>query len=293
MASKQVKLPEEAWDSHVHVVDEENFPFHPDHPYRPQKASLTDLLQFTKSLHISHVCLVAMSVYKTDNRLLLSALQSLNGGGRGIACIEPSTITDTELQAMHSVGVRGVRLNLRSQRQTLSPSDFASVLHLYAQRLKPLDWVLQIYISLSQLPLFASVIPDLGITVVIDHLGEPSPDTPAVSQEGYAEFMQLLERKHVFTKLSGVYRFPNLPDLDRYVKDVLRVAPSQVVWASDWPHSGGVGANPGGDRKRVQEYRKVDDAAFLARCIDWCEGDEGLVRAIWRENPRRLWRFDE
>jgi hypothetical protein len=38
-------LPSGAWDSHVHVVDEDTFPLHPMHPYRPMstRSGLTTL----------------------------------------------------------------------------------------------------------------------------------------------------------------------------------------------------------------------------------------------------------
>jgi predicted TIM-barrel fold metal-dependent hydrolase len=94
-----------------------------------------------------------------------------------------------------------------------------------------------------------------------------------------------------------VYRFPDLPDLDEYVTDILRSAPDSVVWASDWPHSGGVEANPDGDRNKVQCYRQVDDVAWIKRCKGWCErvdrsGKGQLVHKIWVDNPRRLWQYN-
>jgi predicted TIM-barrel fold metal-dependent hydrolase len=88
-----------------------------------------------------------------------------------------------------------------------------------------------------------------------------------------------------------------LVDLDEYVVDVLRAAPDHIVWATDWPHSSGVAANPGGDPNKVQEYRKIDDFKWIAQCWDWCrmaEGGtgEGLAKKIWVENPKRLWQYD-
>ena len=94
-------------------------------------------------------------------------------------------------------------------------------------------------------------------------------------------------------KLSGTYRFPDLPELDDYVLEILRIAPTQVVWASDWPHSGGVQYNPNGDRTKIQEYRKIDDPAFIARCKEWCGGDEDLIQKIFVDNPRRLWQYGD
>lgn len=255
------------------------------------RADLNDLLRFEKTLGIDHVCLVAMSVYHTDNSIILDALQKLQGRGRAVVCIDPETISDDELLAMHKLGVRGVRINLRSRLQTLSREGFAKLLHTYADRLRHLNWVIQIYIALPQLALFAEEIPKLGLPVVLDHLGQPDESAPPSEQAGYSEFMGLLEERKVWTKLSGTYRFPGMPELDQYARDIIRIAPTQIVWASDWPHSGGKERLAGADRTKHQDYRQVDDVGFLKECMDWCDGDKKTINLIWVDNPRRLWQF--
>ncbi|KAL2867480.1 amidohydrolase family protein [Aspergillus lucknowensis] len=292
-------LPPGAWDSHVHIADEEKFPYHPTHPYRPKKADLNDLLAFQRKQGIAHSCLVAFSVYHTDNSSLLDALRRLNGKGRAVVCIDPATVTNAELWELHRAGARGIRLNFRTSSKRVSKATFAELLFRAADTIRPFGWVLQLYVSLDQIALFASVVPRLGVPVVIDHIGHPEPSKGAPRlQEGYVEFMDLLKSGLVYTKLSGTYRFNDLPELDSYVQEILAVAPDRVVWASDWPHSGGVSKNPDGDRKKVQEYRDIDDQAWIALCKRWCQlvgGPRGdaLVRKIWVDNPRRLWQYDE
>ncbi|KAL2858529.1 hypothetical protein BJY01DRAFT_201323 [Aspergillus pseudoustus] len=280
---------------------QDKFPYHPVHPYRPKKADLDDLLAFQRSQGIAHSCLVAFSVYQNDNSSILDALRRLNGKGRAVVCIDPKTVTDTELRELHAAGARGIRLNFRTSSQRFDTETFGRLLLEAAERIRPFGWVLQLYVSLDQIAQFAPVVSHLGVAVVIDHIGHPEPSKgPARLQEGYCEFMELLKSGLVYTKLSGTYRFDDLPDLDSYVQEILATAGDRVVWASDWPHSGGVSRNPGGDRKKVQEYRKVDDHAWIARCKNWCrlaggrdvDGD-GLVRKIWVDNPRRLWQYDE
>ncbi|KAF2807540.1 amidohydrolase 2 [Mytilinidion resinicola] len=279
------ELPEGSWDSHVHVVDEARFPLHELHPYRPQKADLDDFLRFESSQGISHVCLVAFSVYHTDNSSIIDALTRLGGKGRAVVCIDPESITDEELQRLHQFGARGVRLNLRTRGERVDTHVFESLLRQYAKRLRPFGWAIQLYVALDQIDQVADVIPTLGLPVVIDHIGFPdSKKGPAASQLGYEAFMTLLKSGNVWTKLSAVYRFDDLPDLDEYATEILRTAPNRVVWASDWPHSG--------------EYRKVDDHAWIARCKAWCRKVEGgsgenLIRKIWRDNPRALWQYNE
>lgn len=189
---------------------------------------------------------------------------------------------------MHELGVRGVRVNLKTTTQMPDRTSLKKLLGTYANRIRPYGWALQLYISLSQIALIAEDLPMLGVPVVIDHLGAPSETAPPRKQTGYAPLMALLAEQKVYVKLSGLYRFSTMPDLEDYIREILRVAPTQVVWASDWPHSGGMEANPGGDRTKVQEYRKVNIPSFVLDCKRWCDGDEKLVRKIWVENPRRL-----
>lgn len=277
----------------MHVVDEEAFPFAPDHGFRPKEATLEDLLKFENELGIDHICLVAISVYGTDNRLLLQSLRQLQGKGRAVVSIDPETISDRELDEMHALGVRGIRINLKSTSLHKTKEELKKILKLHAQRIQHLKWAIQLHIGLADIVHIATEIPNLGLPVVIDHLATPQQTLAPRLQSGCTELMGLLSARHIWVKLSGTYRFPELPELDAYVREILRVAPDQVVWASDWPHTGGVGANPQGDRLALQDYRKIDVPAFVARCRDWCGGDEGLVRKIFVDNPRRLWGYED
>ncbi|KAL4757109.1 uncharacterized protein BDW70DRAFT_163857 [Aspergillus foveolatus] len=258
------------------------FPYHPTHPYRPKKADLNDLLAFQKSQGIAYSCLVAFSVYGTHNSRILDALRCLDGKGRAVVCIDPQTVTDTELQELHNAGTRGIRLNFRTSRKRVDKAKYVELLIRAADTIRPFGWILQLYVSLEQIALLASVVPRLGVPVVIDHIGHPErPKGPPRVQEGYHEFMELLGSGLVYTKLSGSYRFDDLPELDAYVQELLAVAPDRVVWASDWLHSGGVSMKPDGDRNKVQEYRKVDDQAWIVQCRNWCRLVGGKRRALW------------
>lgn len=222
----------------------------------------------------------------------------MGGKGRAVVCIDPESVTEEELQELHNAGARAIRLNLRTRGERLDKNGFAKVLTANAKRISKYGWAIQLYVSLDQIPQLADLVSTLEVPIIIDHIAHPEPSKgPVQQQEGYREFLDLLKSRKIWTKLSGTYRFDQLQGLEDYAREILTVAPDRVVWASDWPHSGGVGANPGGDRNAVQDYRRVDDQAWVARCKMWCRDVEGgngtkLIRKIWVENPRRLWQYD-
>lgn len=233
-----------------------------------------------------------MSVYGFNNDCSIDALRRLRGKGRGIACIDPDTITDAELDELHGVGFRGVRLNLRTRSQTLSQEEWAKSLRKYANRIRRLDWVIQIFVSMPQIAFIAPIIPSLGVKIVFDHLGHPEGGTAPVRQQGCKELYALLDKnKNVYVKLSGTYRLEKVPDLEDHIRYILGNFPDQVIWASDWPHTAGPEKNPGGDPKALQDNLHPDIPAFVRDSIAWCNEDEVLMRKIWVDNPRKLWDY--
>lgn len=111
------------------------YPFHPDHAYRPQKAALPELLKFEKGLGVEKLCLIAVSVYGTDNSSVLDSLTQLDGKGRAVACIDPLVVAEEEIEQMHDAGVRGVRLNLKTYEKNCFKAQFEDQLFAYAKRI--------------------------------------------------------------------------------------------------------------------------------------------------------------
>lgn len=283
-------LPKGAWDSHVHVIDEERFPLHESHLYRPNQATVTDLEAFHKRIGIQNACLVAVSVYHTDSRSILDALRFSKSMKRAVIAIDVDSITENELLQFHKVGVRGVRINLRTGLKGLD----IDLIKRTADKIRQFGWVIQLYLALHQMAELYTIIPSLNIEIVIDHLGSPDPNQgPACRQKGYLEFLSLLQQGLIWTKLSGIYRFDTLSDLDEYVTNILSQAPDRIVWASDWPHTNHCqSVHP--DKR--QPFRQIDDEAWILQCENWLKDVAGpqwhiLAKKIWVDNPRELWQF--
>lgn len=212
----------------------------------------------------------------------------MKGRGRAVVSFDPAVVTEKEPDEMHSLGVRGVRLNLKTREESPTRSTLASMIQAYANRLRKRDWVLQLYLGLGQLPFLSDIVPTLGICVVLDHMASRDSSQPASNQPGYRELMELFRKQLIWIKISGTYRFNSLPDLDDFGRQLVKIGPHNVVWASDWPHTGGPESLENG--RKIGKYRKVDDEAFVDTCYRWCDFDLDQIRRLFVDNPQRLWR---
>ena len=106
-------VPAGATDCHVHVFGPGNtFPWSPTRVYTPGDASIESLQAHQKALGLSRVVIVHPSPYGHDNSCSVDAIARLGEKARGVAVIDPATITDDELTALHNGGMRGARANL-------------------------------------------------------------------------------------------------------------------------------------------------------------------------------------
>ncbi|WEW54689.1 hypothetical protein PRK78_000111 [Emydomyces testavorans] len=282
------RLPPNSWDSHMHIIDPQRYPLAANAQYQPQTHTLSEATQFESTLGIPNLVLVQPSIYGLDNSCLLDALRELgpHHRGRGVVVIDPPNIRPDTLRAWHQLGVRGARLNLQSVGTQLSAEALARSVRQHADIIRALGWVLQLYIPLSSVPALVDVVPGLGVRVCLDHFA--SPALPATSDagssvfdpyslSGFAELISLLEQGSTYVKISAPYRLSEDPDLKQLgvmVKELMRVAPDRLVFATDWPHT---------------RFEGLDISPFVEKCLGWCGGDTGLVDKLFRWNAEELW----
>lgn len=189
---------------------------------------------------------------------------------------------------MHTLGVRAVRVNFRSSGKRPDAGSIFHILTTHADRIRPFGWHIQVYCYFDQITLLAPAVDSLGTQVIIDHIGSPELGVSPFAQDGFQALVSLLRGGKAWVKLSGVYRL-KAPQLDLFIREMLSEFPDKLVFASDWPHTGGAEHNPGGDRRAPQPYRKVDDAAFVEQCRAWCSYDEVAIQKLFVDNPAQLW----
>ncbi|KAF3481146.1 4-sulfomuconolactone hydrolase [Arthroderma uncinatum] len=284
------KLPPSSWDSHMHIVNPEKYPLAPDAQYVPPVHTLADAMSFESSVGMRNIVLVQPSIYGFDNSCMLDGLKELGSSrGRAVVSLDPDNQpSEDTLKLWHQWGVRGVRLNLQSTGKELNAEELKTIMHKYADIIRPYGWVLQLYIALHHIPLLQAVVPSLGVKVCFDHFGSPKLPAPATSTShttkldpyclpGFKELIELLKNGHTYVKVSAAYRLTSNPEFDglrEMCMEFMRVAPDRVVFATDWPHT---------------RFDSIDIVPFMKACVDWCHGDQAMVEKLFQRNAEELW----
>ncbi|KAH0349580.1 amidohydrolase, partial [Aureobasidium melanogenum] len=277
-------MPVGAWDSHMHVTSPD-YPLAKSAAYKPSLHSLDHAMTFEKTIGVDNIVLVQPSIYGNDNSCLLDALKEIGPTrGRGVVAFDPDDIASDTLQQWHRLGVRGVRLNFKSTNEPFDPDAVKQTLRKYAAIVKPLDWVIELFIDLEQLRFITDVIPELGVKFCIAHLGAPdmkhwnSYPSDASNVPGMQQLTTLLAQADNFwVKISAHYRFDleinKMTGTEAITKLLLDTAKDKMVFASDWPHT---------------RFEGVDIKPFVSKCLDWTE-EFDAKDLVFRDNARRLW----
>ncbi len=278
-ATPSTPLPAGACDCHIHVYDS-RFPSAAGARLLPPDASAQDYRALQQRIGTTRTVLVTPSTYGTDNRCMLAGLAALGAEARGVAVID-GTERDDELQRLHHLGVRGVRLNL-----SLGVSGTVASLLPLAQRIAPLGWHLQLLMAPDLLLDQAALLRQLPVPLVFDHFGRIAP--AMAGGAAHQLLLDLLQRGQAWIKLSGGYIVSDQhsvedPALDALAASYLRAAPQRVLWGSDWPHataSAGVQAMP-------------NDARQIDRLADWAQHstDRSALQRVLVDNPAALYGF--
>ena len=268
--------PPGAVDAHCHVFGPEaEFPFSPKAKYHPQDAGPEKLFALRDHLGFARNVIVQASCHGTDNRATLDAIAKSAGRARGVAVVDPA-ISDSDLDALHDGGIRGVRFNFLKRLVDNAPKDkFLDV----AKRIARLGWHVVIYFEadlLEELTPFMDAIPT---TIVVDHLGRPDVSAGPDGPQMRAIRSFLAARPNVWTKVSCAERLtkkgPPFDDFVSAVAPLVEQFQDRVLWGTDWPHPNMQDAIP-------------DDGA-LVDLIPRLAPTPALQRKLLVDNPMRLY----
>jgi D-galactarolactone isomerase len=269
----RLKAPPGACDTHMHFYDA-RYPTAPTALMTPPDASVEDYRAVQRRLGLTRTVVVQPTTYGTDNRCTLEGIAGLGlDAARGVATVD-DTVSERELEELTQRGMRGARFHML--RGGAVPWD---QLDRIAQRVQGVGWHVQLQLDGRELPDREAQVRGWPGAIVIDHVGkflEPvPPDHPA-----FRCLVRLVESGRVWIKLSAMYEVskvgpPFYDDVGRQAKELIRIAPERMLWASNWPHPG---------------HAPQDEAVLLDTLLDWAP-EEATRKRILIDNPAELYGF--
>lgn len=281
-------LPDHACDCHVHVFgNPATTRMDPARAYTPPAAGVDALKAHMRAIGLDRCVLVQPSVYGTDNSILVEALGQLGSAARGI-CVVPETADPKTLADLDDAGVRGIRINLESAGRHTREAIERS-LSGWVEKVSPLGWHIQLYAAFDAVASAAPLLRACGVPVVIDHFAMMPMGLSADRRRSTDILTGLLAGGNVFLKCSGFYRVPEatMAALADVVGELYEAAPSQLVWASDWPHTA---RKAGGLATDVSPFREIEPNDILAHLYAWLPTAQ-MQDAVLVRNPARLYDF--
>ena len=278
------KSPSAGCDCHFHVFGPAGrYPYDQADPrYAPPLAPVEDFLELAKKLGIGRFVFVQPSAYGRDNRCMLDAMRMIGTKNcRGIVDIDENA-PDAELERLHSLGVRGVRINVPPVKPC--EAGFAAKLLPRIERLAgrcaeigwQLDFLTPGWLTAELMPTLAK----LDVDFTIAHFGMFLAKD-GVKQPGFQHLLELLRRdgRRCRVKLTGVYRMSvagDFGDVAPMARALIEAAPDRVIWGSDYPH--------------LSFADKVGSVGLWNLLEKWAP-DEATRRRILVDNPQALFKF--
>jgi len=270
-----------ACDTHFHVFGPaDRYPARdPKLRYKPPHAPLEDYLAHARQMGFERFVLVQPSAYLRDNSCMLDAMRQLPGC-RGIVDIDEKA-PDAELQKMHALGVRGVRINV----SPIHPPE-AGLAQKLLPRIERLDarcaelgWSLDFLLPGWLTAELLARMEKLKAPFTMAHMGMfLAKDGP--SQLGFQRLIRMLKGKIGYAKLTGVYRMSQVPgfaDAAPMARALIEAAPERLIWGSDYPH--------------LSFADQVTSEQLFALLKQWCAGDQLALQKILVNNPAKLYGF--
>lgn len=282
-------IPAGACDCHTHIFGEpEQFPFFAGRVYTPETALPGEMAALHRSLRIARVVIVTPSVYGTDNAATLFGIKARSADARGVAVIDEKT-PESELDAMHGAGVRGIRINLATAGVS-DPALARTRLQTAVDRVKRRGWHVQIYSALNVIAALKEQCAAAPVPLVFDHFAGAQaalgPDQP-----GFADVLDLVGSGKAYVKISGAYRAskaaPDYDDVIPLARALIAANPDRIVWGTDWPHPDAV-TPPGKKPTDVTPLLPIDDGRLLNLLPIWAP-DAAIREKILVANPARLY----
>ncbi len=285
------EIPAGACDCHTHIHgDVEKFPFFAGRVYTPEPASPEEMSALHKALNMERVVVVTPSVYGTDNSSSQYGMMPRGANARGVAVINDKT-PESDLDAMHKAGFRGIRLNLATGG-TNDPTIARARLQAGIERVKDRGWHVQMFTNLAMISAIKDIVAASPVPVVFDHFGG-AESALGVEQPGFSDLLELVKSGKAYVKISGAYRAsklaPDYADCVPLAQALIAANSDRIIWGTDWPHPDSV-TPPGRKPTEVTALFQIDDGQLLNQLPIWAP-DAAIRKKILVDNPAKLYGF--
>jgi len=269
-----------AIDTHVHVF-EDRYPLSDGRGYNPPESTLDDLKHLHSTLGVDRVVFTQPSVYGVDNSAILEGMAALNSESPNRARAVIATgldISDNELAALNSHGVRGVRLNTDNLGGMPITMDEIPTL---CDRIRDLGWHIEFLFPGSHIEELLPTLLSVSVPVTIGHFAY-QPAAAGVEAPGFQALLTLMREGNTWMKISGANRvsatdLPPYDDVEPMAHALIEAAEDRIMWGTDWPHPNKYEVNP-------------NDGDLADALGDWVT-DDGLRQKILVDTPASLYRF--
>lgn len=280
--------PPGSCDCQFHIFgDAAKYPLQVEPEVGPPKATFADMQGVLRVLGFGRGVIVHSQRYETDHRLLIDTLSSLTPDVRKnfrATCIVKDNVSDTEMERLNALGVRGARFNI-GKRYAAEGHDAASVRRTM-DRVREIGWHARLHISGADLEQWGDFLLSVrNLKMVIDHmahlkfaLGVGQPAVKWIQE-------RLRSDENWFVKLSNGNRDSAMEkgwdDAIPFARAFIDVAPDQLIWGSDWPHTG------------WRDRPMMNDAELVELLYRYVDHDQALIRRILVDTPARLHGFED
>jgi len=276
----KITLPAGATDTHAHICGPKSqYAYFSERVYTPPDCLLPAYSHMLKTLGVERAVLVQPSVYGTDNTAMLDAMKVAGKSFRGVSVVADD-ISESELKRLHEAGVRGVRVNIVDVPNRKPGTMPMEALKKLAQKVKPFGWHMEFLAHVDEFPDLDNMLDGFPVDTVYGHLGYMKTDK-GIAHPGFQALLRLMKAGKAWVKLTGPYRISlqTMPhaDTDVYAHELIKAAPQQVVWGSDWPHVMVKGAMP-------------NDGDICDLLGNWVL-DANVRKQVLVDNPARLYGF--
>lgn len=249
--------------------------------YEPPDATFQDMRGVMGKLGFGRGVIVHAMPYDTDHRLLIDVLSSVEDRHniRAVAIIKDS-VSDTELEKLNALGVRGARFNIgKYYNEQQSPR----AIQRSMERAREIGWHARLHVAGPNILEHAEVLTAVqGLTFVVDHMGHVD-FAQGLEAPTCRWLIDRLKHHGWWLMLSNGSRLSAMTDrwddAVPFGSAFVEAAPDRMIWGSDWPHV------------RWRKSRMPNDAELVELLYRYIDNDVGLIQRILVDNPARLHGF--